>query len=259
MSILVDFLVTDAFARSGGKIDFPAHFIEGYAYLQSKFYGDRPGKFFDRDDAVLWLPRRLIKSGSVEINTLAARGRDRLYLAFTNQSPESVTTEITLSAALLPQLVGKTYRTRVFREGSATALRDGRLTVTVPPMGLTAVEIEGLVITPKFQDRLVGAKPADAWKKDYLELPFGGTRALILNFGPAATTAYVYLQADDSAFKEVALAYTVAGRRTTLTDASYPFEFTVPVPAGSNAFEFELQGVTPAGEKQSSGRAALQR
>ena len=259
MSILLDFLVTDAFARSGGQIDFPAHLIEGYAYLQSKFYGDRPGKFFDRDDAVLWLPRRLIKSGSVEINTLAARGRDRLYLAFTNQSPEPVTTEIALSAALLPQLTGKTFRTRVFRDGSATALRDGRLTVTVPPMGLTAVEIEGLAITPKFQDRLVGARATDAWRRDHVELPFGGTHAMILNFGPAATTAYIYLQADDSKFKQVTLTYTIAGRRATLTDTSFPFEFTVPVPAGATAFDFEMQGVTPSGEKQSSGPAALQR
>ena len=259
MSILLDFLVTDTFARSGGQIDFPAHFIEGYAYLQSKFYGDRPGKFFDRDDAVLWLPRRLIKSGSVELNTLVARGRDRLYLAFTNQSPEPVTTAITLNATLLPQLAGQTYRTRVFRDGSATTLRDGRLTVAVPPMGLTAVEVEGLVVTPKFQDRLVGARAADAWQRDHVELPFGGTHAMILNFGPAATTAFVYLQADDTKFKEVSLTYTVAGRSATLTDASFPFEFTVPVPAGAPAFAFEVHAVTLSGEKQSSGPAALQR
>ena len=259
MSILLDFLVTDAFARSGGKIDFPAHFIEGYAYLQSKFYGDRPGKFFDRDDAVLWLPRRLIKSGSVEINTLVARGRDCLYLAFTNQSPEPVTTEITLNATILPQLAGQTYRTRVFSAGSATTLRDGRLTVTVPAMGLTAVEVAGLVVTSKFQDRLVGARTADAWRRDHVELPFGGTQAMILNFGPAATTAFVYLQADDSKFKDVSLSYTVGGQRAALTDASFPFEFTVHIPAGATSFDFEVTATTLSGEKQSSGRAALQR
>jgi len=126
-------------------------------------------------------------------------------------------------------------------------------------MGLTAVEVEGLVVTPKFQDRLVGARAADAWRRDHVELPFGGTRAMILNFGPAATTAYVYLQADDSKFKAVTLTCTVAGRRATLTDATFPFEFTVPVPAGSDAFEFEVQGVTPAGETQTSGVASLQR
>jgi len=262
MSILVDFLVTNAFARSGGKIDFPAHFIEGYAYLQSKFYGDRPGKFFGRDDAVLWLPRRLIQSGSVEVNTLVARGQKGLYLAFTNQATEPVTTEVVLNRQVLPAVSGKTHAVRLLSPATDSApgtLRDGRLTVTVPAMGLVAIEIEGLVVTPKFQDRLVGARADDAWRQDHAELPFGGTHALILNFGPAATTAYVYLQADESKFKEVTLTYTVAGRRATVTDQAYPYEFTVPVPAGASAFEFELRALTPAGEALSSGPAVLRR
>ena len=263
MSILLDFLVTDAFARSRGKIDFPAHFMEGYAYLQSKFYGDRPGKFFGRDDAVLWLPRRLLQTGSVELNHLTARGRRGLYVAFTNQSPEPVTTQVVFSAKILPQVKGKKFRVRTLSDTNAAPapaeLSDGRMNVTVPPMGLIALEIEGLVITPKFQDRLVSAKSGDAWKTDYLELPFGGTRAMILNFGAAATTAYVYLQADESKFKQVTLAYTVAGRRATLTDTAYPFEFTVPVPAGSNTFEFEVLGVTPDGLTQRSAPSSLLR
>jgi hypothetical protein len=126
-------------------------------------------------------------------------------------------------------------------------------------MGLTAVEIEGLVVTPKFQDRLVGARATDAWHRDHVELPFGGTHAMILNFGAAATTAYVYLQADESKFKQVTLSYSVAGRRATITDTSYPFEFTVPVPAEATSFDFEVQGVTLSGKNQSSGPGSLKR
>ncbi len=275
MSILVDFLVTDAFARSGGKIDFPAHFIEGYAYLQSKFYGDRPGKFFDRDDAVLWLPRRLIMSGSVELNTLAARGRDRLYLAFTNQSSEAVTTEVVLNPQVLPAVAGKTYRVialgsvspgrsvaeirALSRESIATDLHNGRLTISVPAMGLTAVEIEGLVATPKFQDRLVGARAADAWRTDYLELPFGGARAMVLNFGHTATTAYVYLQADDSAFKEVTLTHWAGGAPVALRDASYPYEFTVPLARDASEFRFKFSGVTADGRPVTAEATALRK
>jgi hypothetical protein len=287
MSILVDFLVTDAFARSGGKIDFPAHFIEGYAYLQSKFYGDRPGKFYGRDDAVLWLPRGLLQTGSVELNHLTARGHRGLYVAFTNQSTEPVTTEVVFNRGVLPAVAGKTYRVKMLGQaeamfaaggagvapaqsgkksgsprtaaGATTDLRDGRLTVTVPAMGLTAIEIEGLVVTPKFQDRLVGAKRSDAWQTDYLELPFGGTRAMVLNFGPAASTAYVYLQADDAEFKSATLTYRIGGQRQTLTDATYPYEFTVPLPTGTTAFDFEVQGVTPDGQTKSSAAAALRR
>ncbi len=259
MSILLDFLVTDAFARSGGKIDFPAHFIEGYAYLQSKFYGDRPGKFFGRDDAVLWLPRHLMKTGSVELNYLAARGRDRLYVAFTNQSPEAVTTAVTLNAAVLPQIAGRTYRVKTLSGERAGELRDGQLTISVAAMGLTAIEIEGLTVTPKFQDRLVGAKLADAWQKDYLELPYGGARAMILNFGPAATTAFVYLQADDAKFKSVSLTYVAGSAQETVTDASFPFEFTVPLSRDAAALKFRLRGTALDGTVSESDWATLQK
>ena len=46
ISLLYDFLVTQALFRSGGKVDFPGEFIEGYAYLQSKFYGHLPGTIY---------------------------------------------------------------------------------------------------------------------------------------------------------------------------------------------------------------------
>lgn len=249
MSILLDYLVTDAFTRSRGAIDFPAHFIEGYAYLQSKFYGDRPGKFYDRDDAVLWMPRRLLKTSSVELNYLAARGRNGLYLAFTNQSREPVTTEIDFNSAVLPQVAGKQFRVRSLSGGRErpvhrAELRDGRMTVTVPAMGLIAVEIEGLTITSKFQDRLVAAKASDAWSTDYAQLSYGNARAMILNFGPAATTAYVYLQDDDSKFKEVTLSYSSGGKRASITDSAYPFEFTVALSGDASDIRFELSGRT---------------
>jgi hypothetical protein len=258
MSILLDFLVTDAFARSGGAIDFPAHFIEGYAYLQSKFYGDRPGKFYGRDDAVLWLPRRLLKTGSVELNYLTARGAKGLYVAFTNQSPQPVTTEVTINPAVLPQVAGKRFVARGLGTGSGAPaeLQDGRMRVTVPAMGIVAFEVENLIVTPKFQDRLVGARAGDAWAVDYLELPTGGTRAMILNFGPAATTAYVYLQADDAKFKSVTLNYTVGEKRESITDAAYPFEFTVPLARDAREFRFQVTGVTVDG-KSSAGEWAV--
>jgi hypothetical protein len=265
MSILLDFLVTDAFARSGGAIDFPSHFIEGYAYLQSQFYGDRPGKFYGHDDAVLWLPRRLMNTNSVEVNYLTARGRDGLYVAFTNQSRAAVTTEIGLNPAVVPQVAGKTYRVNLLSSRSETSgaaaaeLRDGRMRVTVPAMGILACEVAGLTITPKFQDRLIGAERADAWSRDYVELPFGGTRAMILNFGPAATTAFVYLQADDSKFKDVTLSYTVAGKRGTLRDAAYPFEFTVPLTADAKQFDFQIEATTLDGNVAESEPTTLRR
>jgi len=262
MSILLDFLVTDAFARSRGAIDFPSRFIEGYAYLQSKFYGDRPGKFYGHADATLWMPQRLLKTGSVELNYLSARGDGRLYVAFSNQSREAVTTEVVFNPAVLPAASQGTYPVKVIADGRSVAdtqLHSGRFTLTVAPMGLTAVVIDGLQATPRFQQKLLAAAPAQAWRKDYAELKWGETRAMILNFGPAAQTAYVYLQADDAKFREVTLRYSIGGKKAEVTDAAYPFEFTVPLPEGATDFRFQLTGATVDGRRPGSETVTLEK
>ncbi|MDI1250835.1 MAG: hypothetical protein PSV13_18370 [Lacunisphaera sp.] len=262
MSILLDYLVTDAFARSRGEIDFPSRFIEGYAYLQSKFYGDRPGKFSGFTDATLWMPQRLLKTGSVELNHLTARGDGRLYIAFTNQSREAVSTEVVFNPDVLPAAGRGTYRVKVIADGRPAAdatLAQGRFPVSVSPMGITAVVIEGLAVAPKFQHKLLAAAPAQAWQKDYAEIAWGGTRAMILNFGPAAKTAYVYLQADDAKFKEVTLRYETGGRKAEITDAAYPFEFTVPLPEDATSFGFQLTGRTVDGRTPGSETVTLEK
>ncbi len=262
MSILLDFLVTDAFARSKGAIDFPSRFIEGYAYLQSKFYGDRPGQFYGHDDATLWMPQRLLQTGNVELNYLSARGDGRLYVAFANQSRTAVTTEIVFNRDVLPEAVQGSYAVHVIADGqqaTGTRLHNGRFPITVSPMGLTAVVIEGLTVQPRFQHKLLATAPAQAWRKDFAELPWGGAKAMVLNFGPAAQTAYVYLQADDAKFREVTLRYSIGGKKAEITDATYPFEFTVPLPEGATDFRFQLAGETVDGRRPGSETVTLEK
>jgi hypothetical protein len=262
MSILLDYLVTDAFARSGGRIDFPSHYIEAYAYLQSKFYGDRPGKFYEYDDAALWMPQHLLKTGSVELNYVAARGEGRVYLAFANQSNDDVTTEVVFNREVLPESSRGQFRVRVLGDAQAAqdvVLKDGRFPLKVGARGQTAVVIEGLTVSPKFQHKLLAAKADQAWKQDYAETAYGNARAMVLNFGPAAKTAYVYLQDDDAKFKAVTLSYEVGGQKKMETDAAYPFEFTVPLAADATEFKFQLTGQTPAGVTSESEAVSLHR
>jgi hypothetical protein len=72
-SMLVDFLVTDAYVRSKGKSDFPYNFSEGYAYMQNKAYGAMRGTFYGDDDAFLWMPKGLLDVPD-QINYITARG-----------------------------------------------------------------------------------------------------------------------------------------------------------------------------------------
>jgi hypothetical protein len=138
-------------------------------------------------------------------------------------------------------------------------MHDGRLRVSVGARGLTAVAVEKLAVTPKFQQKLLAAAATHAWRQDYTELSWGRARAMVLNFGAAATTAYVYLRDDDSKFRQASLTYRIGGETRTLTDASYPFEFTVPLPEDTDRFEFQLEGVTVGGQVEKSEPATLHR
>ena len=106
ISLLYDFLVTQALFRSGGKVDFPGEFIEGYAYLQSKFYGHLPGTIYGRE-ARLWMPTGLATPADRQLNYISAVDDDALYIVFMNQSAETVETEVALDYALSGHSTGR--------------------------------------------------------------------------------------------------------------------------------------------------------
>ena len=117
------------------------------------------------------------------------------------------------------------------------------------PNGITAVAIEGLKITPRFQDKIFNLSEKDAWKKDMLDIdsPFKA-RALMLNFGKDFQTAYVYMKDEDPAYSSVKLMWRDGNQTKTMTDNSYPFEFTVKIPAGTDKFQFILETADSEGK-----------
>ena len=250
LSVLYDYLVTDASVRSQGAIAFPGDYIEGYGYLQAKFYGNRPGRFYDREGAWLWMPRRLLRTSDVELNYLAARCGDELLIAFTNQSRRTVTSQVELNRELLPMLAGREIRAEVWtdnRRSGETTLTDGRTEVTVSPEGITALMLRGVRIEPRFQERLT-EHDARGWAHDYGELDFGRARAMVLNLGRDLKSCYIYLQDDDSRFRHVSMTYSIDGNPPqALNDTSYPYEFTVALPSDARQIVVALSGITTDG------------
>ena len=261
MSLLLDYLITDAFVRSKGQINFPSQFIEGYAYLIDKFYGHKPGTFYDNKEVYLWMPRRMLTTGSIELNYIAARSNNGLHIALMNQSNEQVATQLLLNPAAIGFDAGKEYNVVLWQENKpagTTVLSDGRLDIVVRPMGITAVTIEGMMIKPRFQHRIQSLCESDAWRTDYAAIDFAGARAMILNMGSGLTTAYVYLQDTDETLKQAVLKYSIDGRWETQTDREYPFEFTVPLDADVGSFSFYIEGLTLNGAVQKSEITTLQ-
>lgn len=257
MSILMDYLVTDVYVKSNAAIDFPAEFIEGYAYLQSKFYGHKEGAVYG-EKAWLWMPKGLMELSSSEINYLSARGENNLFLVFTNQSRE----EQEFSLDLNSRLTGfrSKHNVRIWKNNKYAddgQLIDGRMTLNIAPGGITMVSIEDLNIKPAFQNTIIENQKNAVRGQHYQSLDFGNSRAMILDLGKTEKSAYIYLGDDDDTFREVILNYSVdGGPGRSRQDADYPFEFTVPLEKRSSV-SLTLEGKKTNGSYIRSGKIAL--
>lgn len=248
-SMLIDYLVTDADTRSKGAISFPAEYIEGYAYLQNKMYGMRPGSFYTEKDAWLWMPSQLLRISDVELNYIAARKDGKLLLAFTNQSRQPVTANVTVN----PRLVkfSTNSKVRAFA-GEASDLKDSIFTVTVPAKGIAAMALENVHPQPSFQHLLLTG--AHDRSKDYAKLEAGHAHAMLFKLGGYGRRLYVYLEEDDNRISNATLHYA----DKEITDSTYPFEFTVPVESGQGVRFWlsltDIHGKTTQSEKVTLGK-----
>lgn len=261
MSMLYDYLVSDVYVRSKGQIHFPGEFIEGYAYLQNTFYGHQAGEWYGQKDVHLWMPQGVLACDNVELNYLTAKGGGKFFIAFTNQSQEEVTATVALNKTLIGNLAGKAKLANVRVQANAPetfTVEDGAFKVTVKERGITTVEIEDVDITPAFQSRVLSRTNAGSWSPDYLEVPFGEARAMILP-GVENDNAYIYLRSDDAEFRAITLHYQQAGIWTTVQDDAFPYEFTVPLDDTAMEFRFYCEGVSVNGKVMRSEDEVFQR
>ncbi|WP_257668883.1 hypothetical protein [Parapedobacter tibetensis] len=225
ISMLLDYLVTDAYVKSDGQIDFPSEYIEGYAYLQNKMYGHYPGKFEGESGVQLWMPSGLLEIDQMELNYISARKDNKLYLAFMNQSDQSVSAQVRVNDRLV----------------QCTDSGQHAFTIEVPASGIKTVILENVEIDPVIQDRVL-APAGDVRDNDYLEIPLGNTKAMLMRLGDFANTVYLYLSDDESSVRSARIMYTdIAGNQQTIVDKSYPYEFTIRLDKRQHGLQFQLE------------------
>jgi hypothetical protein len=242
IAMCMDYLVSDAVVRSKGKIDFPAQYAQGYAYLQSKVYGDRPGTFYGDQNVRLWMPRDLLRTDTIQANYVAARGANDFYVALVNQSREALEVKVTLNPDVVPVNVSREYNVQVWRDNKTaegTKLRGGTMKVSLNPAGITAVKIEGLSVPAQFQDAIFSAPKPAAGKESFAmqTTDFGKVTSMLLSLSPEMTSAYVWLDATPRTVKSATLHYKSGDKTVTNTDSSYPYEFSIPLRAEDEGFE----------------------
>jgi len=238
VNLVIDYLYSRAYDLSDGAIDFPTEFIEGYAYLQSKLYGAKSGRFHDVKDVRPWMPKNLLQVDNVQANYIAAQAADKLCLAFMNASDrplDGVTFQ--LNPKHFRTLSGE-FKARVWKNNrlqSATIpIRNGTGTISLDPKGITALSIDGLKPIVSFQNQLSATKPIRPVARGKK------TKAMVFSFGPGLRWVYAYLKTDPKAVREARSRITFDEGSRLLYDATYPFEFSAPLPVKTREVEVEI-------------------
>ncbi len=261
-AMVLDYLVTDAFAKSRGAVDFPARYAEGYGYLQQRVYGDRPGRVYDLAGAQLWMPRGLVQVSHPELNAIVARTDTAVAIVLTNQSKASVRSTVRLDPARVPLAGATPARVAVWREnvaqaGTAELAAGGELTVDVAAEGITAVIVRGVAPRAAFQTAMLAAAPP---------LPAGSVskpgwrdaQGVALAFGSGdLTSAYIYLPDFAREVVRCTLRTTQGAQpEKVAVDAAFPFDFTV-VADGPEAITWSLEVELKDGRRERSPNAVI--
>ncbi len=269
--MVLDYLVSDAFDRSNGAVDFPSRYVEGYAYLYGKAYGDRPGHFYGDQDVWLWMPRGVLKIDNVQANYVTASGNGNFYAVLKNQSDRAIEVEVQVNADVVSEAAARSYPVRIWKDNEiapAGELNDGKIRVTLSPKGITAVAVDGLAAAPRFRDTILATETVP-WQQGFAmaESPIGtiqgmylGTlTGMVLNFGEK-TWLYAYLAGDFeniSEMEEVTFHYQAGDEWQEYTVSKFPWEFSVPLTGEEEEVAIYISTRTPASKQELSEQILL--
>ena len=225
---VLDFLVSDAFERSRGAIDFPTLSAAG-SNFRVGIYGAAAGHFYGDENVRLWLPRGLVTSDNRQIDWLAGYGNGQFYLALWNQSSKEQDVNLSIDPA---RAQCETARdARVWRDNvsvSPMRIDENHLAVKISPKGIVAFAIPADV-KPGLQARLYDTTlpPLPAPGIVETDAPFGKVHTLLLRAGRGLTSAFIYTEALPENVITARLHWRQGdGPWQEMIDDIYPYEFS---------------------------------
>lgn len=237
IALINDFLVSDAFYRSGGKVDFPSVYAPGFAYLTSKVYGNKPGTVFGNEKVRLWLPAKGLQTSSVAVNHLFGVDANAFYVILMNTSKNSEITTVQLNQDKVTYDSGRRYSSVIYSADGKTSngeVLNGKFSITVPAEGLVAVKIQELVVDiPLFRDYDKMQDKTTAGSRSYLRektdhQSLGNITGMLINFSPAFSDTYIYSDVLNTKVRKATLEYKIGeGEWLQRTDNVYPYEFSI--------------------------------
>jgi hypothetical protein len=266
IALIVDYLVSDAFDKSSGRVDFPSAYAPGYAYLTSKVYGHRLGRINGENDVALWLPRRAVHFSTSAVNHLFGVGSSDLHLVLMNTSQETQDVTVTFNPDIVPWNAGTQYEVALAGAASGTTtMIDGVLRVPVAGKGLTVATVRKLSVDTAFQRRVAAAPPRPPSDRGFSRIDTGlpaiGTlTGMLLSVVPDFADAFVYVDATEKDAQAVDFRYRLGdGEWAVVRDTAYPFELSVHVPDPSQAVEVLVEATDRRGTSHRAPILILER
>jgi hypothetical protein len=242
---VLDFIVSDAFERSRGAVDFPALSAAG-SNFRVRIYGGKPGRFYGDEGVHLWLPRGLVTSDNRQLDWLAGYGNGQLYLAVWNQSSREETAALSLAPGLVECDAKKDAR--VWRDNAPAAAQrvaGNQIHLRIAPKGIVAFAISAHV-KPRLQGKLYDTTSPPLPAKSFAEVDagFGKVHAMLLRAGRGFTSGFIYTEALPENVISARLRWRQGdGAWQEMNDDIYPYEFSPELRDDAGNFEcvFEIE------------------
>mgnify|MGYP001145111459 CR=1 FL=1 len=261
IALLQDFLVSDAYYRSGGEVDFPSVYAPGYAFLTSKVYGHDAGRVYDNHNVKLWLPDDALFTSEITLNHLWGYDENNTYLVLMNTSGEAVNTDLFLNPDVIAWNSGITYEVQYYQQNgdkSTGTLSNGKLIAQVPANGIQTIKLVDLKSMVPFQinDKEIASSPSSDncsyFREEHEAKALGtltGMRLKLSDFD----NVYVYTDATPVEAQKVRLEYQVEGYDwESAEDTIYPYEFSIPIYAKEAKVKVKWKAENKQGEVNES-------
>jgi hypothetical protein len=261
---VMDYMITDVFDRSKGKIDFPSRSMAGSGF-RVKSYGFAEGKFFHEKNVRLWMPRDLLTVPNKQIEHLSCYNSNSVCIAFYNQSFKSEKCHVNLNPGKIDfdnEIIADVYVSKKEGEGITTKeviVKNGIIELEVAPKGITSYVLKGATAKTTFQKKVYATDAPVLGEESYLEkkCSFGNLHGMLITMGKGLTTAYIYSDALEKDVIEATIRYKKEGKWIAEHDNIYPFEFTIEVDDSVETFDFEYSIENYDQEIERSGKMAL--
>lgn len=222
---LEDYLITEAWARSAGKISFPYMTSNGYAYFSSRYYGHEAGSMYDQDGLWLWNEIGILQeTNDVNLDYVAARKENVVALALMNEANEQKTFTVALGDKV-PMFTGNAKAYSASGEVGSVTVNNNVFEVTIPAKGIytVVIPIKGITTPCYVADEFVHYNE----NTEQTTSTHTNGSGYVIQMDDTAYYAYIYIT--DTDIRSLTVNYTVDGVSKSETIKEYPFETIIKV------------------------------